>query len=257
MIDPSTCDVTAASHWVKLSWRLFHLLQQQQIILPLLAGLIATRWILPWRRLRRVTSRLGVILLITYLLGSTPVVANLSGQGLAALIPSDTGETADAIVVLGRGKELRPSRAKVAADLWQQGRAPQIFASGRGDAIEIGQLLEKKGVSASSIDGEPCSATTNENAEFTASILQPQGVKRIILVTDPPHMMRSVLTFQSLGFQVVPHSSPIPAGFSRKRETFLVFREWAGLLTYGMMGRYFTRQAPQETFKTEVPPITH
>jgi uncharacterized SAM-binding protein YcdF (DUF218 family) len=252
LLELSACQVTAASHWASLSWKLFNLLLQQHLVLPVLAGTIAARWVLPWKRWRRPVSRVGMVLLIGYLVISTPIVAKVGGRGLTAFIPADAGQPADAIVILGRGREFRPSRVQVAADLWRAGRAPAIFASGRGDAIEIGQMLEKKEIPASAIDGEPCSATTNENAEFTAAILQPQGVKRIVLVTDPPHMLRSALTFASLGFEVIPHTSPIPQQLDKNRQTFLVFREWVGLVSYGMMGRYFSRQLPETTLKTQL-----
>jgi uncharacterized SAM-binding protein YcdF (DUF218 family) len=256
VIDLSACQMTAASRWASVSWKLFHLLQQKQIILPVLAGMIAARWVLPWRRWRYRVSRLGMGLFFSYFIIATPVTAHIGGRALAALIPPDSGQTADAIVILGRGTKFRPSRVRVAADLWQQGRAPEIFASGRGDAIQIGQMLKKEGIPTSAIDGEPCSATTNENAEFTAAILQPRGVRSIILITDSPHMMRSVLTFQSLGFKVIPHVSPIPNDLDENRATFLVFREWVGLIGYGAMGRYFSRRVPEAPFRDRsVPPL--
>jgi uncharacterized SAM-binding protein YcdF (DUF218 family) len=243
VMDPSACEATAASHWAGLSWKLFNLLQQHHIVLPLLTAMIAARWVLPWRRWRRLISRSGIAVLIGYIAISTPIAANLGGRALTAMIPADTGQTADAIVILGRGGQLRPSRVQVATQLWRQERAPAIFASGRGDALEIGSMLAEQGVADEAIDGEHCSATTNENAKFTAAILQPQGVKTIILVTDPPHMMRSVLTFKSLGFDVIPHSSPIPTGLDKNRQNFLVVREWMGLISYGMMGRYNNRHS--------------
>jgi uncharacterized SAM-binding protein YcdF (DUF218 family) len=250
MIDASSCQVTMASQWASLSWKLFHLLQQQHIVLPCLAALIAARWILPWRRWRRHISRLGIILLLGYLVLSLPITANMIGRGLTAFIPTDTGKSANAIVILGRGSDLRPSRVQVAAQLWQQGRAPELFASGRGAAIPSGGMFRKQGIPDSVINGESCSATTNENAEFTASILQPKGVRQIILVTDPPHMMRSVLTFQSLGFDVIPHASPIPEEYNQDQKSFLVFRELVGLVSYGAMGRYFSRQVPEAPLTT-------
>lgn len=251
MIDLSACQVTAAGHWAGLSWHLFHLLQQHHIVLPTLAGIIAARWVLPWRRWRRHVSRFGIVLLISYLFISIPGVASAGNRALTVMIPPDNGQTVDAMVILGRGSQFRPSRVEVAAQLWRQGRAPRIFASGRGDAVEIGEMLENLGIPPQAIDGEPCSATTNENAEFTAALLQPEGVRRIILITDPPHMMRSALTFQSLGFHVIPHSSPMPQNLDQNRQSFLVFREWIGLVSYGVMGRYFSRQVPKSALSVE------
>jgi len=241
-----------AGYWAGLSWRVYDLLIRPQLVMPILAVFIAAPWALRSWRWKRQASLAGVLLLLLYSLGLSPLGGRLGGKGLALLIPADSGQTADAIVILGRGGDFRPSRVQVAADLWREQRAPLIFASGRGDAIEIGQMLEAAGVTGDAIDGEPCSATTNENALFTAALLQPQGIKRLILVTDPPHMARSQLTFRSLGFEVIPHPSPVPSDLNFKQRQFIVIREWAGLITYGMMGRYFARSAEATDFSVQV-----
>ncbi len=113
-------------------------------------------------------------------------------------------------------------------------------------------MLEAAGVTGEAIAGEPCSATTNENALFTAALLQPQSIKQLILVTDPPHMARSQLTFRSLGFEVIPHPSPVPSSLNFKQRQFIVIREWAGLITYGVLGRYFARSADAPAFSAQV-----
>lgn len=241
MVDLSACQATVAGSWAGLSWRLYNLLVQPHLVMPFLAFLISAPWALRSWRWKRQASLAGVLLLLLYGLGISPLGGKLGATGLSLLIPSDSGRPADAIVILGRGGEFRPSRVQVAADLWRQQRAPLVFASGRGDAIEIGQMLATAGVPTSAIDGEPCSATTNENALFTAALLQPRGIQRLILVTDPPHMARSLLTFRSLGFEVIPHPSPVPHDLNSQKQHFLVVREWVGLISYGMMGRYFSR----------------
>jgi uncharacterized SAM-binding protein YcdF (DUF218 family) len=129
----------------------------------------------------------------------------------------------------------------VAAQLWKANRAPLLFASGQGDAEEIAQLLEQQGIPSAAIDGEPCSRTTEENARFTATQLRPRHIQRIILVTDPPHMLRSLLTFQSLGFETIPHPNPLPAALSIEKRGLLVFREYFGLLSYELKGRFSAR----------------
>ncbi|WP_035985140.1 YdcF family protein [Leptolyngbya sp. KIOST-1] len=247
MVDLSACQITSAGDLTRSLWRLLNLLMQPSIVLPVLAVMIAAPWVVRPRRWKRRISLAGILLLLLYGLGLSPLGVALGGESLARLIPRDSGQPADAIVILGRGGEFRPGRVQVAAELWQQQRAPLIFASGRGDAIEIGQMLEAAGVPAAAIDGEPCSATTNENALFTAALLQP-GVRRLILVTDPPHMARSLLTFRSLGFEVTPHPSPVPNGIDDRNRRFLVLREWAGLIGYGIMGRYFARETEEPGF---------
>lgn len=242
MISPTLCAPTAASQWIQLSWPLARWLSQPALVLPGMLALTGLLWLILAGRWKRKAVWAGGLLTAAYLSLFSPAVAQLGNGFLAALVPTDSGQPADAIVILGRGPGLRPSRVALAAELWRQQRAPQIFASGRGDALEIAQLLVEQGVPASAVDGEPCSATTEENAQFTAAILQPQGVQRIVLISDPPHLLRSLLTFQSLGFEVMAQASPLPGSLSRPQDRFLIVREWVGLVAYGMMGRYFARQ---------------
>ncbi len=53
------------------------------------------------------------------------------------------------------------------------------------------------------------SRTTWENAQFSAEVLLPQGIKRVVVVTQAWHMPRAVWSFQQAGFEVVP----APVGF--------------------------------------------
>jgi uncharacterized SAM-binding protein YcdF (DUF218 family) len=212
----------------------------------LLVSLLPRRW---GRRPARITV-VGIAL--SYLLALSPLFINLAGRVLESQIPTDSGVTADAIVVLGRGEGYNPSRVTVAKELWEEQRAPLIFASGISDAPRIVRSLQGWGIPEQSLQGEECSRTTYENARFTASLLQPQGVQRILLVTDSPHMMRSILTFRGFGFNVIPVISSGLRGLDRNNKTFVVLREWVGLVSYGLMGRY-TRQDSPDELATSVP----
>ncbi|MBD2260237.1 YdcF family protein [Pseudanabaena sp. FACHB-2040] len=225
---------------------IFRWVTQPTLVVPVLLAFTGLPWLLRAERWKRPVSRIGLTLTLIYLVLFSPTIAKIGSRFLMVGVPQDPGQPADAIVVLGRGTPLRPSRVDVATELWQQERAPLIFTSGRGDAIEIAQKLKSKGVPAQALDGEPCSSTTEENAEFTAALLRPQGVQRIVLVTDPPHMLRSQLTFQSFGFKVTPHISPLPGDLENRGNQVLVLREWAGLIAYGLMGRYFARSESPE-----------
>jgi uncharacterized SAM-binding protein YcdF (DUF218 family) len=55
---------------------------------------------------------------------------------------------------------------------------------------------------------EGASRDTFENAEFSARLLRPEHVTRIVLVTSATHEWRAVQEFTSAGFEVVP----APAG---------------------------------------------
>ncbi|MGF1535028.1 MAG: YdcF family protein [Elainellaceae cyanobacterium] len=201
---------------------------------------------LPWLiklPFKRLVSGLCFSLLALYFFAASPLTIPLGMRGLTALTSASTGDIqADAIVVLGRGRQLQNARINAAYALWENGAAPRIFVSGRGDAPELIQKLRAKGVPEGAVDGEPCSSTTEENTQYTANILQPQGVTRIVLVTDQAHMPRSLLTFRSLGFDAVPYATPLPKTLSQAQTKFLIAREYLGLASYGALGRFSPRE---------------
>lgn len=246
MLNPDVCNPnTIVGSWAGISWQIFGILTNTMVMIPTLLLIIGVPWISNFRkRWKQAVSGLGVLLLLTYLLVLSPYSIRLEELLLVKPLPTDNGTEADAIVVLGRGQELRGERVAVAKQLWQAGRAPTVFASGSGDAIEIGELLRQAGVPEEAVDGEPCSRTTEENARFTAALLKPRNVEKILLVTDPPHMLRSKLTFESLGFEVMPYVTPLPPQLDLKKKAFLVFREYLGLISYGLQGRFNPRETP-------------
>lgn len=241
-LDPTLCVGDRLTDlWVAHAWRLFTTLSRPNLLLPILLTLAIAPWIVRSLRRLRWASWISWLILAVYLLVNTSSFVNLGNRSLVYFLPNDTGEPVDAIVILGRGGELRPQRVEAAVDLWQRDRAPLIFASGRGDGQEIVEALEQQGIPQAAVDGESCSRTTEENAQYTASLLKPQGVHKILLITDPPHMLRSLLTFRSFGFRVIPHPSAIPTSVDEGRLRFLLVREWIGLFGYGLRGRYFPR----------------
>lgn len=249
LIDVSACEVhSTAGQWAALTWQVFNGLTNPAVVLPILFGLILLPWFvrpMPWKRQ---ISGVGAMALLIYALVCSPISIYLGNRLLSSTLPDDSHQSADAIVVLGRGPELRRDRVKAATDLWRAERAPLIFVSGWGDAQPLAQLLFQQGLPPEAVEGEPCSRTTEENAAFTAALLQPQGVHQILLVTDLPHMLRSLLTFRSFGFEVTPRPTLLPSRFSTRKEAFLIVREYMGLLSYGMLGRFSPRPVPSFEF---------
>lgn len=237
MLDPALCD-RPNSLWLVLKAVLTKWLMTPTLVVILLSMLIGLLWIMPKLRWQRQFSGLGIVLLLLYFASSFPLTIAVANKGLVKFLPTDPGVTADAIVVLGRGDRLRKSRVEVAEQLWEAHRAPLIFASGAGDADQILQELKVEGIPPQALKGESCSRTTEENAQFTAMVLKPGVIKQIVLVTDPPHMLRSLLTFRGLGFTVIPHPSPLPVGLASQTKALIVFREYMGLISYGLQGRF-------------------
>lgn len=249
MLDPALC-TRPASQWLFLKYTISSWLMTPTLVLLLVTGLIFLPWMFPRMRWKRQLIRLVSVLFVIYLFATFPLTTALANKGLVAFVPQDPGLKVDAIVVLGRGYDLRPSRIKVAAQLWQANRAPLIFASGAGDAAEIVNQLKSTGIPNSALAQEDCSRTTEENGVFTATVLRPQGIKKILLVTDPPHMLRSLMTFNSLGFKAYPHYSPLPSNLAPTEKAMLIFYEYIGLASYSLKGFLL----PQNMAKGETTP---
>lgn len=209
--------------------------------LTILVALIAIVWLVSSKRWRRRFVTPGAIAVLICILLTSPVAAALANWGLVFSLPSDSGERVDAIVVLGRGEELRNRRVELVSQLWQAKRAPKIFISGMLDAYPIIEQLKEDGIPKRQLSGEGCSQKTEENAEYTAAVLYPQKVRKILLITDPPHMLRSLLLFRSYGFTVLPYFSPLPPKLSSKDQVLLMAREYLGLLRYKLEGRFEPR----------------
>lgn len=188
-------------------------------------------WLVSSRRWRRIILPIAIAIAIC-LFCTSPLALNLGIQGLTFAILPDTGEQTETILLLGRGEILRSHRVETARELWLARRAPKIFASGMSDAQEAIEGLQKLGIPKHQLSGERCSQTTEENAQFSTAVLQPQGIRKILLVTDVPHMWRSQILFQSFGFKVIPHPIDLPSDWTTTDRWGTVLREYAGLLGY-------------------------
>lgn len=204
------------------------------LLLP--PGILFLLLILAWW-LRRSRPRIAAVCFVTGLGGlwlmSLPVVVEWGAGSMEQVAPlpqaqwASLAQQADAIVVLGSGRERNSptwggdvptgiglERLRLAARLSKASGLPVLTTGGlhydeppSEAAIMAQSLQDDFGVAVRWQEG--LSRTTWENATLTAGILQPQGIKRVVLVTQAWHMPRARWSFEKAGFTVVG----APVGF--------------------------------------------
>lgn len=136
---------------------------------------------------------------------------------------------AEAIVVLGAAQYAgRPSpvlRARLdhALALWRAGAAPRIVLTGgvgTGDRVSEASVgrryLVRLGVPDAALLLEHVGRTTEQSVAMAAALLAPRGWRDVILVSDPPHMLRVAILARRAG--LTPRTSPTrtgPSGWGR------------------------------------------
>lgn len=211
----------------------------------------ARRQALSVRETKRVRSLLRTVWNLLALVG---VMAICYAVGLTLLIYGQSGQDeavpADAIVVLGTAQwNGRPSpvlRARLdhAVDLYEQGLAPLLITTG-GNGLDqrfseggVGRsYVTAQGVPVQAILTEEEGETSWESLRNVASLLHARGLQRVVVVSDPFHMMRLKLMARELGLD--PFASPTrtsPISRSQRAEFFYVLRE-AGGVTVHLLSR--------------------
>jgi uncharacterized SAM-binding protein YcdF (DUF218 family) len=122
-------------------------------------------------------------------------------------------------------------------ELYQQGAAPMILVTGKGDCEEYRTLLVGKGVPASAIQIECESRTTHENAKFSVPLLRATHARRVIIVTSWFHSRRALRCFRHYAPDIEFISRPTLADLPKahwpiKRERGWVLSEYVKLAGY-------------------------
>ena len=219
----------------------------KQLLMP--PGIFLLLLLIAWwlrRRAPRLARACFTLALGGLWLMSLPVVVEWSARqlesepALSELHWPRLAERAQAIVVLGGGREQndpawggdQPSlmaleRVRYAARLAKASGLPVLTSGGlhygtppSEARLMADRLREDFGVQVKW--KEEASRTTRENARFTADILQPLGIRRVVVVTQAWHMQRSRFSFEQAGFEVVS----APMGFLGRDHA----RPFAGLL---------------------------
>jgi uncharacterized SAM-binding protein YcdF (DUF218 family) len=193
---------------------------------PLLLALLGALLIWRGRPLGRLL--LGAAWVALWLL-ATPIVADAITR-LAERYPAldlSTPTAAQAIVIIGGGgyRNLAPEynapeadwglleRLDYGAYVARRTGLPILVSGAPMEAAAMKITLEREfGAPPKWVDDQ--SRDTFENARYTAQILGPAGIKRIILITSSTHLWRAAHEFQAAGFEVIP----APAGVWAPRE---------------------------------------
>lgn len=202
--------------WTKLLSLLVYPLSQALLLLVLASLLLLLR--------RARTAQVFLLLGLAWLyLCSTALFADLLMATLEDDFPPQAMSVVapvDAIVVLGGAISgdshpgAQPNlnqhvdRLVYAAALYQAAKAPLVVASGGGqpdsrpEAEMMQEALAIMGVPRGQMLLERASRDTHDNARFTAVLLQPKGIRKILLVTSAFHMRRARDLFVAQGFEV-------------------------------------------------------
>ena len=184
-------------------------------------------------RSRLPVRRLTVIALLLLLSGWLATVAAVVARGKV-----DQARPADAIVVLGAAQYVgRPSpvlRARLdhGIDLWKRGLAAQLIVTGGtgpGDTTSeaaVGRRYAiRKGVPASAILLESKGRTTSESMRGVAVLMRERKQTRVILVSDPFHMLRLRIIAGRRG--MTAYTSPTPTSPIERSEE----KRWSYVLS--------------------------
>lgn len=235
------------------------LLPPFNLILLCAVGLLLRR---KWPRAGLALSVVALALLVVFSTraGARLLIAPLEQRTTVLASPRDTG--AQAIVALGGGRILDaaeyagkdlPShivlaRLRYAVKLQRETGLSMLVSGGapHGASESEAELMarvvrEDFGGAVRWLDTK--SGNTAENALFSANVLKPEGIRKILLVTDGMHMPRAQEIFEKSGFEVIPAPTAmlargplqpldfIPSGEGLRRSHYAM-HEWIGLLWY-------------------------
>ncbi|MDM8348073.1 YdcF family protein [Pseudomonas sp. sp1636] len=241
----------------------------KQLLMPpgvLLLVLLAAWWLR--KRFPRLAAGCFGLAFGGLWLMSLPVAVQWSARllerepALAEARWADLAQQADAIVVLGAGREQgdpawsgdQPSsmaleRLRYAARLAKASGVPLATSGG----LHYGQPPSEAALMAQVLARdygmpvrwqEEASRTTWENATLSAGLLHEDGVRRVLLVTQAWHMPRARWCFEQAGFQVlsapvgflgVAHGRPAGGWLPESKalwQSSLLLNEALGLLLY-------------------------
>ncbi len=199
-----------------------------------------------WVRRSRLRTVAAILLLLAVVWAAGDFAYVSSGA------EADHATTADVIIVLGcriHGEAegglsycIR-ARADHAADLYKQGLAPRIIASGGmtedgngpTESSVLARILRQDGVPNGSIVEESQAHNTIQNLANSRDIMQERGWRTAILVTEPYHINRAALIARDLGMSIYPSPALDTPNWSQPLVRFYnLSRDTLSLMLYQM-----------------------
>ena len=192
-----------------------------------------------------------VMLLLTYL----PIAGHLCKP----LLLPHSEENADAILVLASGVSKQGEytyaglqRVLHGAELLRAGRAPLLVFS-TGDPLphrpfpesawvaSFAHFLNLPGGSYEILTGGI--TTTRTESRKVAQVLLPRGIRRLLLVTNGPHISRAAAVFSAAGFEVLPAPVQSEKTIDNACESYFTLfsyamHEWIGSALYRLRGDF-------------------
>jgi uncharacterized SAM-binding protein YcdF (DUF218 family) len=182
------------------------------LIVAVLGALLMRRW-------RRTGGALLALGLASLWLLATPVVADVLERFVEhyPALDLDKPTDAQAIVILGGGgaRDYAPEyrgptpeyvlleRLSYGAFVARHTGLPILVTGAPREAVTMQtSLVRDFGVPVRWVENQ--SRDTFENARYTARMLKPEGIERIVLITSSTHLWRAAHEFEDAGFEVVP-----------------------------------------------------
>jgi uncharacterized SAM-binding protein YcdF (DUF218 family) len=203
------------------------------ITLGLVGALLAFRW-------RRTGILLALGSSLCLFAAATPALSSYLLYRVEAALPADADlRGAQAIVVLGgdvragNGADIADAlgplsleRVVLAARAYRQLRLPVAVSGGRVGKQRSSEAALMKAALESDFAvpvawNEEASRTTWENAVYTARLLQPAGIRTVIVVSPAWHLPRAIWAFQRVGLAARPWPAPRTVWQARQVDDFL------------------------------------
>lgn len=201
---------------------------------PLILALAGFLWVASGRRRGPALALCGAGILLLWAF-STPIVGDVLIRAVERYPALDLSRPlqAQAIVILGGGVRLgapeygghaAPSattlqRLVYGARVARATGLPVLVSGSRYEAEAMSEFL-RHDLSVTPRWVESRSRDTRQNAEKSAAILAPAGVRKIVLVTSSEHMARAVREFRIAGLAVIPAPAEM---WTRRDQSILVW----------------------------------